>query len=103
MAELTCYDCIHCGRCNDIEGGYSCHCSDVSKCKHFKNKVDFVEVVRCKECQHAYIDDDRAYCRNMDAPWYNDYFEVFTNVNDFCSYGEKKEKNENRLDRCRRS
>lgn len=41
---MTCYDCIHCDRCNDIEGGFSCHCSDARKCKHFKNKADYVEV-----------------------------------------------------------
>ena len=40
---MTCYDCIHCERCSNIESGYSCHCSDVSKCKYFKNKADFVE------------------------------------------------------------
>jgi hypothetical protein len=54
--------------------------------------ADVVEVVRCRDCQFAYIDGDRAYCRNINTPWYNDYFEIFTNANDFCSYGERKEK-----------
>ena len=39
----TCYDCIHCDVCSGI-GACSYHCSDVSKCKHFKNKADFVEM-----------------------------------------------------------
>ena len=41
----TCYDCIHCDACSDAgDGGYSSLKEDVSKCKHFKNKADFVEV-----------------------------------------------------------
>lgn len=41
---MTCYDCIHCERCSDIEGGYSAIRSDVSKCKHFKPKSRFIEL-----------------------------------------------------------
>jgi hypothetical protein len=41
----TCYDCIHCEACSDAgDAGYSSLKEDVSKCKHFKNKADFVEV-----------------------------------------------------------
>ena len=41
----TCYDCIHCEACSDAgDSGYSCLKEDVSKCKNFKNKADFVEV-----------------------------------------------------------
>lgn len=41
----TCYDCIHCDACSDAgDSGFSCLKEDVSKCKHFKNKADFVEV-----------------------------------------------------------
>ena len=39
----TCYDCIHCEVCSGI-GSCSYICSDVSKCKHFKNKADVEEV-----------------------------------------------------------
>jgi hypothetical protein len=49
---MTCYDCIHCDVCSGI-GACSYHRSDVSKCKYFKNKADFVEVVRCKNCAGA--------------------------------------------------
>ena len=48
------------------------------------------EIVRCKDCEYAYMDGDRAYCRNIQTPWYNDYFEVFTKANDFCSYAKMK-------------
>ena len=41
----TCYDCIHCDACSDAgDNGFSSLKEDVSKCKHFKNKADFVEV-----------------------------------------------------------
>lgn len=44
MKKFTCYDCIHCGACSDAgDSGYSYLKEDVSKCKHFKNKADFVE------------------------------------------------------------
>lgn len=42
---MTCYDCIHCGACSDAgDSGYSSLKEDVSKCKHFKNKADFIEL-----------------------------------------------------------
>lgn len=48
----TCYDCIHCGACSDAgDSGFSSLKEDVSECKHFKNKADFEEVVRCKDCE----------------------------------------------------
>lgn len=43
----SCYDCIHCGACSDAgDSGFSSLKEDVSECKHFKNKADFVEVKR---------------------------------------------------------
>ena len=45
MKKFTCYDCIHCGACSSAgDSGFSCLKDDVSKCKHFKNTADFVEV-----------------------------------------------------------
>ncbi len=43
MAELSCYDCIHCDVCSSIGSG-SYHCSNVSNCKHFNNKADYADV-----------------------------------------------------------
>ena len=40
-----------------------------------------VEVVRCKDCKHR---EDRIYCRLRKQP-------VIVTNTDFCSYGEKKE------------
>lgn len=89
---------IMCGR----ESCKTCtHFIDATKCAavvsakklysagYRKQSENMVEVVGCKDCQFAYIDGDRAYCRNTETPWYNDYFEVFTKTSDFCSYGAK--------------
>ena len=50
-------------------------------CKLFKNKADFVEVVRCKDCKHKEKTTNE-YC----TFWYK--FCAFDN--NFCSYGERK-------------
>lgn len=41
----SCWDCIHCDVCANIDG-FSRHVSDVSKCKHFKDKADVEPVKR---------------------------------------------------------
>ena len=80
----TCKDCIHKELCNTH--GYI----DADECGCFKNKADFVEVVRCKDCQWATkrINDNELFkyqCRNTIACG-KPRREV-----DFCSYGERKE------------
>jgi hypothetical protein len=56
-------------------------------CKGFKNKADFVEVVRCKNCK---------YCTKA-VSIENTYFCVVgtnafdTELDNFCSYGERKD------------
>lgn len=75
----TCYDCIHCEVCSGI-GSCSYHCSDVSKCKHFKNKADFVEVVRCKDC-------DVPHNRWTGCPYLNGLMPPSYH---YCSKGERK-------------
>lgn len=44
MNNKSCWDCVHCEVCADING-FSQHISDVSKCKNFMDKSDF-EIVR---------------------------------------------------------
>ena len=44
---------------------------------------DLVEVVRCKDCKHKYVPDD------MEDKW---CYWVDTDEDDFCSYGERREK-----------
>ena len=83
----TCKDCIG----NDYCFVKPLHPRMMEKsCKEFKNKADFVEVVRCKDCQWATkrINDNELFkyqCRNTIACG-KPRREV-----DFCSYGERKE------------
>lgn len=79
--QLTCYDCLHCEVCSGI-GSCSYHCSDVSKCKHFRNKADFVEVVRCKDCIHSKESPMRIICQKYGRD---------VNEDGYCNYGERKE------------
>ena len=79
---MTCKDCIHfevCPMADDTE--YISE--DVLKedCHDFKNKADFVEVVRCRECGFYQNGEYKNFCRKTG-------FE--TNDDDFCSYGERR-------------
>ncbi len=83
----TCYDCIHCEACSDAgDEGFSSLKEDVSKCKHFKNKADFVEVCRCRDCKIRGTSE----CPNVHFSDISGDNEDFTEDDDFCSYGEKK-------------
>ena len=75
---------MFCKNCDCFDGF---NCVSMASCPY----ADYVKVVRCKDCQHAYIDGDRVFCRNMETPWHNYDFDVFTKLNDFCSYGERKD------------
>lgn len=50
--------------------------------------VEFVEVVRCKDCKH-WINKHGGFCQASNA-----LSEVNNENNDFCSYGERKQKND---------
>ena len=53
---MTCKDCTHEELCKDrlSKQGYSNYAKRnliVEDCEYFKNKADFVEVVRCEKCR----------------------------------------------------
>ena len=79
---MTCNDCIKYDACLAYNGGMTRIMSMKNKaeqeCGHFKNKADFVEVVRCKDCTEW--DGKECECSH----WYG------FRENDFCSYGEKR-------------
>lgn len=76
--------------CKDCEFGGSCvlsHKSDSQVCNIFTHKKDYVEVVRCKDCQYGEYDYTEYFdyyeCRYIGGDW---------NKGDhFCSYGERRE------------
>ena len=88
---MTCYDCIHYDACSNAgDSGFSCLKEDVSKCKHFKNKADFVEVVRCEDCEWSV-----KRVRNNEIFSYQCLNTIACGkprrAYDFCSYGERRD------------
>ena len=95
---MTCKECLYYEVCKD----YLVKCAEHGEaerinnpCTKFKNKADFVEVVRCKDCKHWHkkvfdpiIEHHIGECHC--SQWENDYFWYETNENNFCSYGERK-------------
>ena len=78
-------DCIHNEVCkygeNRMNGGY---CTG-ENCRHFKNKADFVEVVRCRNCKYWETKMD-GFCRASYG-----LCEINNENQDFCSYGERRD------------
>ena len=83
---MTCKDCVHGVICNVISSPNSQYEENAEKwCPNFKNKADFVEVVRCKDCKHWRTEHD-GFCGASYA-----LCEINNANNDYCSYGERKE------------
>ena len=91
---MTCKDCLYCEVCKDrvAQLGYdfdengqipSCGCGVGHG---FRNKADFVEVVRCKDCEffEAHPEDQYGTCGGSHG--------LYLSKDDFCSLGERKEK-----------
>ena len=84
----TCKDCIHFDVCRHKEANIT----NITKVKDliaddfkcFKDKADFVQVVRCKDCKWYNI--FRLEC-------YKPYRNGVSWIDDFCSYGERSKDN----------
>ena len=94
---MTCKDCLHYDACFDnqtcgeFEFVTNVDYEDMKEwCGAFKNKADFVEVVRCKDCKYQddcagqMVHTTRDYVLEQNISTYNKV--------DFCSYGEPKDK-----------
>ena len=90
----TCAKCVHYADCLDSgRTRYLSHniaCNDVEeRCKFFKNKADFVEVVRCEKCKYcvthtcAITGIKTLFCDYGEKP-------AMVHPTHFCSYGKKK-------------
>ena len=61
------------------------YCTE-EKCKQFKNRTKYVEVVRCKDCIYYEIGKDyEPYCNHVT------HGIPYAKADDFCSYGERKD------------
>ena len=64
---------------------------------HYESKdglnitVTMTPLVRCKDCKYRYGDKDQPYCDRI-----NPYRSFYVGDNDFCSWGEKNGKNNDR-------
>lgn len=76
-----CEKCIHEDVCLLHEDNFMADANKNGFCGKFKNKADFVEVVRCKDCKHS--NDDGTICR------YSVGREV--EPEHYCSYGERSD------------
>lgn len=90
MSNRICEKCIHYDVCLLHEDNFI---DDVAKngfCGKFKNKADYVEVVRCGKCKHGekYVIDNDTFlykCYRMGIGGF---------VEDFhCGYGERRDTN----------
>lgn len=84
---MTCKDCIHDRVCPHLKD------SDAEKCGAFKNKADYAEVVRCKNCIDYIPDadlDHEQLPNDLEADGYCDNWLKYTNETNFCSSGRKE-------------
>ena len=91
----TCKDCIHYEACKDMYvEGIDDFDEDMSAehCKLYKNKADFVEVVRCEDCLECKFDlPTRENGKSALDGWYCKLNREYVNPEAFCSYGKRKE------------
>ena len=82
----TCKECYHEEICDMpiITDGRK----NADNCNKFKNKADFVEVVRCKDCRYkkvVYYQTRAYYCTHPESGLKN-----IDGNTDFCSYGQRQ-------------
>ena len=89
MAYIDCDKCSHGSVCA-YRHQYDDH---IVTCSHWKPADDVVEVVRCKDCKHWRHETDGMIDHYECAVFCGCYGEGYlTGADDFCSYGERKEK-----------
>lgn len=98
---MTCRDCIHERVCEKLcPRGLLPYQSDEYPaelfCKHFKDKADVVEVVRCKDCKRCELRyPAKAIGEEAIEGYYCRPNQRYVKSTDFCSYGTSKERSEN--------
>ena len=87
---MTCKDCIKSDVCEIYVLLHNIEDRE-NKCLHFKNKADFVEVVRCDKCKHGDVS-----CHEMSKDveetiaCYCNLKNKVTDVDYYCPSGERK-------------
>ena len=80
---MTCMDCIHYDVCQE----YLIECAEhgeaerlLNPCSKFKNKSDFAEVVRCKDCEYKEKETNQ---------WCKFWYKFCAGDNNYCSHGKR--------------
>ena len=78
----TCKDCISFSRCKEMYEAFGVYIDfeNSAVCKHFKNKANFVEVVRCNNC--AVPHNRWTGCPRLNG--------LVTPPDFYCSYAERR-------------
>lgn len=84
MGMAKCKDCLLVEMCYIIEN-YDADTNDDDVCENFKDRQNYVEVVRCKDCKHMEMTPD---CLRWCHVW-----QGINGMGDdgFCNYGERKD------------
>lgn len=78
--KVFCKDCVHYGICE-----YSPFSDKKIECKDFICKVDYVEVVKCKDCRY-YNKEFKNFFGNCKC----EYIGIGVYPDSYCSHGERK-------------
>lgn len=92
VARMTCKDCIHYDVC-EIHDDNEFPSEEIKKfdCPRFKNKANYVEVVRCKDCEY-YVPLGDAYEHKGKKAMHCWMWAKCTGDNYYCADGMRKEK-----------
>ena len=87
---MTCEDCLSYDACLNWTDGWL-DTDRACDCEWFKNKADFVEVVRCKDCKHGGV---AIFSKTIDGEetigCYCNLKKAVTDVDGYCPSGERK-------------
>ncbi len=90
-----CEKCIHYDMCkaehDSLDGTILSFFPNNEDCNFFKNKADYVEVVRCSQCKHLTVHNSPtlyAYCEKEHIRF--EPFRKDTRTH-FCSYGKRRD------------
>ena len=90
MGMAKCGDCLHFQTCSHYVTAEETF-PEVGGCSAFKNKGDFVEVVRCKDCKHYDNSEGICWCK-LNSKFFPGGLDWHGFPEDgFCSYGERKD------------
>lgn len=87
-----CKDCLHFSICSSeirLTADTFRESLNQEPCRHFVNRLEYPEVVHCKDCQY-YQDNNDGY-PHPDCKWNND---ETLDADDFCSAGERRNVND---------